>query len=148
MVSLSFFYHHDGSRFDEKRKNCQNTLKYLRSVINKAHVLTTPEQCITFLNEMDHQRAFIISSGALCLELVPEIHDIPRVDTIYIFCANKQQYTEWAEYWSKIQGIYTEIQPICDLLKKATREFDHDTIPMIYVPKQMVAGDGEKQNLD
>ena len=82
------------SRFDEKRKNCQNTLKYLCGVINKVHILTTPEQCITFLNEMDNQGAFIISSGALCLELVPEIHDIPRADTIYIFCANKQRYTE------------------------------------------------------
>ena len=97
----------DGN-FDDTKKDCQNTLKQLRSVVKEVHVLATPMQCITFLNEMDNQRAFIISSGALGLELVPEIHDIPLVDTIYIFCGNKHRYTEWAKDWSKIQGVHTE----------------------------------------
>ena len=97
---------------------------------------------------MDKQRAFVVSSGALGRDLVPKIHDTPRVDTIYIFCANKQRHEGWAKHWSKIQGVYTEIKSICDLLKKVNRELDHDTISISYVPKQMVAGDGEKQNLD
>ena len=96
------------SSFDEKKQDCQNTLKQLRSVVNEVHPLTTPAQCIMFLNEMDKQRAFVISSGALGRELVPEIHNIQRVDTIYIFCANKQRHEEWAKQWSKIQGVYTE----------------------------------------
>ena len=137
----------DGN-FDDTKKDCQNTLKQLRSVVNEVHPLTTPAQCITFLNEMDKQRAFVVSSGALGRELVPEIHDIQRVDTIYIFCANKQRHEEWAKHWSKIQGVYIKIQPICNLLKKVTRELDHDMISISYVPKQMIAGDGEKQNLD
>ena len=96
------------SSFDEKRQDCQNTLKQLRSVVNEVHTLTTPAQCITFLNEMDTQRTFVVSSGALGRDLGPEIHDIPRVDTIYIFCANKQRHEGWAKHWSKIQGVYTE----------------------------------------
>ena len=136
------------SSFDEKREDCQNTLKQLRSVVNEVRTLTTPAQCITFLNEMDKQRAFVVSSGDLGQDLVPEIHGTPRVDTIYIFCANKQRHEGWAKHWSKIQGVYTEILPICDLLKKATREVDHDAISMSIVPKQVVASDGEKQNLD
>ena len=137
----------DGN-FDDTKKDCQNTLKHLRSVVNEVHVLATPMQCITFLNEMDKQKAFVISSGALGLELVPEIHDIPRVDTIYIFCGNKQRYTEWAKDWSKVQGVHTEIKPICELLKKVTRELDHDAISMSIVPNQMVASDGGKPKLD
>ena len=137
----------DGN-FDDTKKDCQNTLKHLRSVVNEVHVLATPMQCITFLNKMDNQRAFIISSGALGLELVPEIHNIPRVDAIYIFCGNKRRYTEWAKTWPKIQGIHTEIKPICDLLKKATHELEHDAISMSIVPKQVVGSDGEQQNLD
>ena len=96
------------SSFDEKRQDCQNTLKQLRSVVNEVHLLTTPAQCIRFLKEMDKQKAFVISSGALGRDLVPEIHNIPRVDTIYIFCANKQRHEGWAKQWPKIQGVYTE----------------------------------------
>ena len=43
----------DGT-FDDTKKDCQNTLKHLHGVINNVHVLTTPEQCITFLNEIDN----------------------------------------------------------------------------------------------
>ena len=96
------------SSFDGKRQDCQNTLKQLRSIVNEVRTLTTPAQCITFLNEMDKQRAFVVSSGALGRDLVPEIHDTPRVDTIYILCANKQRHEGWTKHWSKIQGVYTE----------------------------------------
>ena len=136
------------SSLNEKEEDYQSTLRHLRSVVNEVHLLTTPAQCITFLNEMDKQKAFIISSGALGRDLVPEIHDIAPVDTIYIFCANKQRHEGWAKQWPKIQGVYTEIRPICELLKKATRELDHDAISISIVPKQMGASDGEKPKLD
>ena len=136
------------SSLNEKEEDYQSTLRHLRSVVSEVHLITTPAQCITFLNEMDKQKAFIISSGALGRVLVPEIHDIAPVDTIYIFCANKQRQEGWAKQWPKIQGVYTEIQPICELLKKATHELDHDAISISYVPKQLLPGDGEKQNLD
>ena len=95
--------------FDEKKKqDGQNTLRHLRSVVNEVHPLSTPVQCISVLNEMNKRKAFVVSSGALGRELVPEIHDIQRVDTIYIFCANKQRHEGWAEHWSNIQGVYAE----------------------------------------
>ena len=47
-----------------------------------------------------------------------------------------------------VLGRLVQIRPICDLLKKTTRELDHDAISMSIVPKQVVAGDREKQNLD
>ena len=131
-----------------EKEDYQSTLRHLRSVVDEVHLLTTPAQCVTFLNEMDKQKAFVISSGALGRDLVPEIHDIAPVDTIYIFCENKQRHEGWAMQWSKIQGVYTEIRPICDLLKKATRELDHDAISISYVSKQLLPGDGEKQNFD
>ena len=107
-LSQSYLLIWADSSFDEKRQDYQNTLKQLRSVVNEVHTLTTPAQCITFLNKMDTQRALVVSSGTLGRELVPEIHDIRRVDPIYIFCANKQRHEEWAKHWSKIKGVYTE----------------------------------------
>ena len=147
-LSQSYLLIWADSSSDEKKQDCQNTLRHLRSVVNEVHQLTTPAQCISVLKEMNKRKAFVISSGALGRELVPEIHDIQLVDTIYIFCANKQRHEEWAKHWSKIQGVYTEIKPICELLKKVTRELDHDAISMSIVPKQVVASDGEKQDLD
>ena len=136
------------SNINERNANCQIAVMQLRSIINEVKLSTTSAQCINFLNEMDELKAFVILSGAFARELVPKIHHMPRLDTIYIFCGNKQRYAEWAKDWSKIQGIYTEIKPICQLLKKATRAVDHDAIPMSFVSKEMLSSNEQKQNLD
>ncbi|CAM4843988.1 unnamed protein product, partial [Rotaria magnacalcarata] len=127
----------DGN-IDENNEDCRNTLAQLRSVVSEVNVCTTPEGCIDFLNKMDEGKAFVISSGALGQSLVNDIHGMPKVDAIYIFCGNKARHEPWAKNWSKIRGVFTSIKPICESLKKVAHECDHDSIPMSFVPKQML----------
>ncbi|CAF3383628.1 unnamed protein product [Rotaria socialis] len=138
-------------KIDENNDDCRNTLVQLRAVISDVNVCTTPEQCVEFLNEIDDGKAFIISSGALGQILVNDIHGIPKVDAIYIFCDNKECHESWSKDWSKIRGVFTSIKPICESLKKVAHECDHDSIPMSFVPKQIVeegAIGSDKNNLD
>ncbi|CAF1997137.1 unnamed protein product [Rotaria magnacalcarata] len=127
----------DGS-IDETNEDCRNTLAQLRTVVSDVNVCMTPEQCVEFLNEIDDGKAFIISSGALGQHLVADIHGMPTVDAIYIFCGNKARHEPWAKDWPKIRGVFTSIKPICESLKKVAHECDHDSIPMSFVPKQIV----------
>ncbi|CAM4951947.1 unnamed protein product [Rotaria socialis] len=140
----------DGN-IDENNDDCRNTLAQLRSVVSDVNVCTTPEQCVEFLNEIDDGKAFIISSGALGQALVNDIHGIPKVDAIYVFCDNKERDESWSKDWPKIRGVFTSIKPICESLKKVAHECDHDSIPMSFVPKQ-TATEGatglDKNNLD
>ncbi|CAF1350022.1 unnamed protein product [Rotaria magnacalcarata] len=128
----------DGN-IDESNDDCQNTLAQLRVVVSDVNVCTIPEQCVEFLNEIDDGKAFIISSGALEQTLVNGIHGIQKVDAIYIFCGNKERHESWSKDWPKIRSVFTSIKPICKLLKKVAHECDHDSIPMSFVPKQLVA---------
>ncbi|CAF3409824.1 unnamed protein product [Rotaria socialis] len=140
----------DGN-IDENNSDCRNTLAQLRAVVSDVNVCTTPEQCVQFLNEIDDGKAFIISSGALGQSLVNGIHNLPKVDAIYIFCGNKTGHESWAKKWPKIRGVFTSIRPICESLKKVAHECDHDSIPMSFVPKQTMAGeatDPDQRNLD
>ncbi|CAM4788069.1 unnamed protein product [Rotaria magnacalcarata] len=125
----------DGN-IDENTEDCRNTLAQLRAAVSEVNVCTTPEGCIEFLNEMDDGKAFIISSGALGQHLVTDIHGMPKVDAIYIFCGNKARQWLWTKDWPKIRGVFTSINPICESLKKVARECDHDSIPMSFVPKR------------
>ncbi|CAF4545236.1 unnamed protein product, partial [Rotaria socialis] len=129
------------SNIDQNTADCRNTLEQLRAAVREVSICTTPAQCIEFLNEMNDEKAFIISSGALGETLVNDIHSIPKVDAIYIFCGNKERHEPWAKDWPKIRGVFTSIKPICESLKKVAHECDHDSIPMSFVPKQtMVEG--------
>ncbi|CAF1976015.1 unnamed protein product, partial [Rotaria magnacalcarata] len=125
----------DGN-IDENTEDCRNTLAQLRAAVSEVNVCTTPEGCVEFLNEMDDGKAFIISSGTLGQHLVADIHGMPKVDAIYIFCGNKARHESWAKDWPKIRGVFTSIKPICESLKKVARECDHDSIPMSFVPKR------------
>ncbi|CAF5183991.1 unnamed protein product, partial [Rotaria magnacalcarata] len=121
---------------DENNEDCRNTLAQLRTVVSEVNVYTTPQGCIDFLNEMDEGKAFVISSGTLGQSLVNDIHGMPKVDAIYIFCGNKARHEPWAKDWPKIRGVFTSIKLICESLKKVVRECDHNSIPMSFVPKR------------
>ncbi|CAF3478114.1 unnamed protein product [Rotaria socialis] len=140
----------DGN-IDENIEDCRNTLAQLRAAVSEVNMCTTPEGCIEFLNEMDDGKAFVISSGALGQSLVSDIHGMPKVDAIYIFCGNKAHHEPWAKDWPKIRGVFTSIKSICESLKEVAHECDHDSIPMSFVPKQTVtegATGSDPKNLD
>ncbi|CAF3981589.1 unnamed protein product, partial [Rotaria sp. Silwood1] len=66
--------------------------------------------------------------GVLCQTVVPRIHNIDQIHSIYVFCHKKEKYEEWSKDWSKIKGIYTEITPICDSAQQSARQCDEDSV--------------------
>ena len=118
---------------DESTSDCQNTLAQLRGVVNDVNIFIQPDQCIQFLNDVQNEKAFIIVSGSLGQHLVPQIHGLPQLDAIYIFCGNKSRHEGWASDWAKIKGVYTDIKPICDALQVAVKQCNQDSIAMSIV---------------
>ena len=133
---------------DEHDEDCQHTLKKLREIVREVKICTEPSQCIDCINKMDDEKAFVISSGALGQHLVPQIHAMRRLDTIYIFCGNKAKHEQWAQNWSKIEGVYTSIEPICESLKKVVKQCDHDSMAISFVPKRMTTLPGQEEQVD
>ncbi|CAF2066705.1 unnamed protein product [Rotaria magnacalcarata] len=125
----------DGN-IDENTEDYWNTLAQLRAVVSEVKMCTTPKQCVDFLNKIDDGKVFVISSGALGQSLVNDIHDMPKVDSIYIFCGNQTRHKSWTEEWTKIRGVFTSIKPLCESLKKVASECDHNSIPMRFVSKR------------
>ncbi|CAF4449083.1 unnamed protein product [Rotaria socialis] len=95
---------------DPSNEDCQNTLTQLRHVANEIQECSTAEQCIT--------RQY----------LVPRIHGMPQLDTIYIYCGNKELHKAWADKWTKINGVHTSIKPICEALHVAVKQYNQDNI--------------------
>ncbi|CAF1252660.1 unnamed protein product [Rotaria magnacalcarata] len=134
------------SNIDPKTDDCKSTLEKLRAVVHDVQLCTTSEQCVEFLNEIDDQKAFIISSGALGQHLVGNVHEMSQVEAIYIFCGNKARHKQWANEWPKIRGVFTSIKPICESLKEVAREYDQDMIPMSSVAKEKTTWSEENLN--
>jgi tetratricopeptide (TPR) repeat protein len=130
---------------DPMNKDCQNTLTQLRSVVQDINVFTQPDECIEFLETVENEKVFIIISGSLGQQLVPDIHNMPHVDAIYIFCGNRSRHDQWTKKWPKIKGVHTEIQAICNALKRAAKQCNEDLIPLSFVK---AGEEGSSKNVD
>ncbi|CAF3826037.1 unnamed protein product [Adineta steineri] len=107
----------DGS-IGENDKDSQGTLSELHKVVKKVETCTKPEQCIKLLNGMNNEKVLVICSGSLGKDLVSQIHHMPNLVGIYIFCGNEALHTEWTTNWPKIKLVSTKIGSICDAMKK------------------------------
>src|ERR1700721_1750421 len=94
----------DGSIDEINNDDCRNSITKLRQVVNTVNTFIDVDECIDFINGIQEETAFMISSGALGQTAVPMVHGKPQVNTIYIFCGNKAQHEKWAKEWPKIKG--------------------------------------------
>jgi hypothetical protein len=118
---------------EENDTDCRNTIVQLRSVVQTIKTFTDSEKCIKFINKMKNEKACIIISGSFGQTTVPLIHDIPHVDSIFIFCRNKHLHVLWKKEFSKIKGVFTEISPICEALKQTVQQCEQNSITIQFV---------------
>ena len=116
------------SHINENSSECQNTIAHLRGAVNALNSFTDDGECIQFLEDMATEKICMIISGALGQQIMPRVHDLSQIDSIFIFCGNKTYHEGWTKNWPKIKGVYTEIKPICDALKEAAQQCEQNAV--------------------
>ena len=120
------------ANLDESTTDFKNSLERLRNVVASIITFQDVKECINFLNEMSQEKIFIIISGALGRQVVPDLEDMPQVQSVYIFCGKKAIHEEWASQMPKVRGIFTEIEPICKALQIDGENCDRAMVPISF----------------
>ncbi|CAF1322133.1 unnamed protein product [Adineta steineri] len=115
------------NNISEDNADCNNIIKQLKHVINNVNMFTDDEECIEFIQTIIDNKVCMITSATLGQHIVPRLHDISQVDSIFIFCNNQEWHKQWAKDWPKIKGVFTDITSICEALKQATHECEQNT---------------------
>ncbi|CAF2740570.1 unnamed protein product [Rotaria sp. Silwood2] len=110
-----------------------NTITQLRNVVNVINTFVDVNLCIDFLMNIQNEKVFMIVSGSLGQTIVPRIHGISQVTSIYIFCRDKTKHENWAKKWLKIKGVFTDILPLSTKLKQVVQQCDQDSIPISFI---------------
>ena len=126
----------------------RTTITKLRQVVNAIYTFTDVDECIEYITGIETEKVFVIVSGSLGERVVPLIHDIPQLVSVYILCANEAQCESWIRQWLKIQGIFTHIEPICEVLKGATRDCDHNSVSMRFAQTADIVANRDLDQLD
>jgi hypothetical protein len=75
----------------------------IRSSINYLQVFDGLKECETYIQSIPSgDRVVLIVSGHFGQELVPKIHHLEQVFSIYIYCGNKQFHQQWSEQYNKV----------------------------------------------
>ncbi|CAF4185219.1 unnamed protein product, partial [Adineta steineri] len=121
------------------------TLLKLRQVVNTVETFTDVNKC---LNSINDEKIFMILSGRLGQTIISHIHNIFSLHSIYIFCSNKTQHEQWTQQWYKIKGVFTDITPICEVLKQAAHEYAHNSVSLGFISLNDTVIDRSLDHLD
>ncbi|CAF1570553.1 unnamed protein product [Rotaria magnacalcarata] len=120
---------------DENDDDFQKSLAELRKIVVSVKRFTDADRCFQYLRRINDKTIFLIVSGSLGQQTVPRIHHLNKLDSIFVFCRNKDLHKLWARDWSKIEGVHGSIKSICKGLKRAIRDHEQLSIPMSFIPK-------------
>lgn len=118
---------------EENTIGFQNILGQLQSVINTIRIFTDQEQCIQYINSLDNENICLLTSGGMSEQIVPSIHNLSQLDSIFILSSDKERYELWSQNWPKIRGIFISIDLLCKNLKQIAQERERNTIPISFV---------------
>ncbi|CAF2760509.1 unnamed protein product [Rotaria sp. Silwood2] len=105
----------------------------LKQIANSVNTFTRVEECLDFIQEIKEETIFFIISGSLSQTVIPIVHDIPQIKSIYIFCENKLDHELWIHKWPKIRDVFMEGLFLCEALKQAAQECDRNTIRISFI---------------
>ncbi|CAF1384583.1 unnamed protein product [Rotaria sordida] len=112
-ITLIWFDPNIGSLEDTKQ-----TKQQLRLINDYIMFFTDLEQCIAFIQSIDKEKIFLITSGTKASQILPRIYSFHQIDSIFIFCMNKYRYEYLLNEYSKIIGIYINLNDLCKSIKE------------------------------
>lgn len=81
------------------------TQQRLRTLINHLKTFQRADECIQYIESSPKDRFVLIVSGRLGQEVVPSIHHLQQVYSIYVYCMDKERNERWAKRFPKVQGV-------------------------------------------
>jgi tetratricopeptide (TPR) repeat protein len=108
--------------------NYNHSISQLRQVIDTIDEFTNSQKCIDFLQKKTDEMIFLILSDDLNRSTILQIHDLSQLYAIFIYCETMPKDKKWTKIWTKIKGIFTDINKICKELKQETERSRRDSI--------------------
>ena len=90
------------NKADENRRTQQK----LRDINNHFVIFDDQQKCQHYISSRScSTQVFLIVSGQCGRQLVPQIHHLPQLSCVYVYCMNKQANEEWKKKFVKVRFI-------------------------------------------
>jgi hypothetical protein len=100
LETFSVFWINGKVNKDEKS---QYTDRKLRAIINHLKIFEYVDECQRYIQTMAKEDRFVlIVNDRYSQKLIPTIHHLPQVSSIYIYCADEHINKQWTKGFSKV----------------------------------------------
>ena len=116
LETFSIFFVDPQVNETEDNRNAQFELK---QIINHLKTFDDQNQChqkILSLSQED--RLILIVSGRCGRQLVPQIHHLRQVSSIYVYCMDKKTNELWAKDFFKIKSVIVQLKDLIRVIKQ------------------------------
>jgi len=97
----------------------RNTHLKLREIINHLKTFDDLGECYQRILSLSTQdRLILIVSGRCGRILVPQIHHLRQVSSIYVYCMDKKANELWAKDFIKIKSVIVELNDLIHVIKQ------------------------------
>ncbi|CAF3809661.1 unnamed protein product, partial [Rotaria magnacalcarata] len=92
--------------------------------------VTDLDRCVTLIQSNNAEKIFLILSGSKAGQILSQTSSCRQIDSIFIFCMKKHRYENLLNEYTKIIGIFSNLNDLClsikrqiDLNNKQTQTF-------------------------
>ncbi|CAF1330873.1 unnamed protein product [Didymodactylos carnosus] len=96
----------------------QNSVSQLCNALDVSKIFNNADECIDYITDICDEKVHFIVSIAFLDQIIPLIHELPQIDSIYILNLNKKiECEQWMKQYEKIVGIFPNMESIYDKLE-------------------------------
>lgn len=114
--------------------DCCNGLTKIQQLVTKATLYTDTDLCIDELTDIVNEKICLILSTNFCRKLIPLIHDLVQLYSIYVITDINSEHQSWMDEFGKLQCVSSSIDHLCQLLEKDAKKYHHGFIPISFIP--------------
>ena len=129
---------------DINDQECEYLQTQLSGVIDTVELCTDLDQCIDLCTELEDVKVLMILPDIFVQQLIYRAYDIPQLYCIYVLCREPSLSEELIKAKPKLKGFFRTIHDICELIRRNTRQYDHNSVPVSVIS----ANDCSTQNLN
>ncbi|CAF1205460.1 unnamed protein product [Adineta ricciae] len=134
MPSVVTIWLHDCE--DHNNEDFQYTIRQLERIVSHVNTFTDNDECVEFILNSSQSKVYIILSDSVVRYLVPCIHDMPQLDSIFIFCENQRRHETWATIWTKIKGVFIDIKSLYEAVKDIFNRYEQNAMPISFLASE------------
>ena len=112
-TSLLWFDPNIGHKEDTKQ-----TKEKLREINDYVSFYEDLQLCIDYIQSATNEKIFLITSGKQAPQILPAIVKLRQIDSIFIFCMKIERYEYLTNEYTKIIGIYNNLDKLCESIQE------------------------------